>query len=125
HARPLHNLRLRVEVAPITLEIDRAIPLGLLVNELVTNSLKYAFPSPRPESEIWVTAAPDEAGGLVLAVGDNGVGLPETLNVEQTASMGWQLVQSFVAQLHGRYTLQRQPGTLFTLTIPIGKTAHG
>ena len=125
HARPLHNVRLRVEVAPITLEIDQAIPLGLLVNELVTNSLKYAFPDERAEAEIWVTAGRDAGGGLVLAVGDNGVGLPETLDVEQTASMGWQLVQSFVAQLHGRYTLQRQPGTLFTLTIPAGKMEHG
>ena len=125
HARPLHNLRLRVEVAAITLEIDQAIPLGLLVNELVTNSLKYAFPDLQPEAEIWVTASCDAAGTLVLAVGDNGVGLPATVNVEDPASMGWQLVQSFVAQLHGRYTLTRQPGAVFTLTIPERKDPRG
>ena len=53
------------------------------------------------------------------------VGLPATVDVENTASMGWQLVQSFVAQLHGRYTLRRQPGTVFTLTIPERKDPHG
>jgi two-component sensor histidine kinase len=76
------------------------------------------------EAEIWVTAARDAAGALVVAVGDNGVGLPETVDLHTTTSMGWQLVQSFVAQLHGQYTLQRQPGTLFTLVVPPGKPEH-
>jgi len=125
HARPLHNLRLRVAVESITLEIDRAIPLGLLVNELVTNSLKYAFPAEQEDAEIWVEAARDAAGSLTVVVGDSGVGLPDTLDLEKTSSMGWQLVQSFVAQLHGRFSLQRHPGTVFTLVIPERKPAHG
>jgi PAS domain S-box-containing protein len=125
HARPLHNLRLRVDVEAITLEIDRAIPLGLLVNELVTNSLKYAFPNQQEDAEVWVTAARDEAGTLTVEVGDSGVGLPDSVDLEQPASMGWQLVQSFVTQLHGRYSLRRRPGAVFTLTIPARKDARG
>jgi PAS domain S-box-containing protein len=125
HARPLHHLHLRVAVESITLEIDRAIPLGLLVNELVTNSLKYAFPADQEDAEIWVEAARDAAGTLTVVVGDSGVGLPDTLDLEQTTSMGWQLVQSFVAQLHGRYTLQRHPGAVFTLTLPERKPPRG
>ncbi len=118
-------LRMRVEIEDVTLEIDRAIPLGLMVNELVTNSLKYAFPLGRTPAEVWVTATRDAAGTLTLVVGDSGVGLPETVNVEDPPSMGWQLVQSFVSQLRAHYTLQRQPGTVFTLTVPDGKKAHG
>ena len=125
HARPLHHLRLRVAVEHVNLEIDRAIPLGLLVNELVTNSLKYAFPADQEEAEIWVEAARDADGGLTIVVGDNGIGLPDTLDLEQTTSMGWQLVLSFVAQLHGHYHLQRHPGAVFTLTIPARKARHG
>jgi PAS domain S-box-containing protein len=122
HARGVPNLRLRVAVENITLEIDRAIPLGLLVNELVTNSLKYAFPAALAEAEIWITAARDDAGTLTVVVGDNGVGVPDTVDLDQPANMGWQLVQSFVSQLRARYTLQRQPGAVFTLTIPERKT---
>jgi len=100
----------------------------LLVNELVTNSLKYAFPAglAAPAApEIWVTAARDAAGALLVVVGDNGVGVPDTLDLDQPANMGWQLVQSFVSQLRGHYSLQRRPGAVFTLTLPERKNPGG
>lgn len=132
-ARPGDPLHTRVEIDHVTLEIDRAIPLGLMVNELVTNSLKYAFP-PGPAradragveaDEIWVAASRDATGALTLVVGDNGVGIPDSVDLNQPVSMGWQLVQSFVTQLHGRSSLQRRPGAVFTLTLPERKDRRG
>jgi two-component sensor histidine kinase len=91
----------------------------------VTNSLKYAFPPEQEDAEIWVEAARAADGSLTVVVGDNGVGLPNTLDLEQPTNMGWQLVQSFVMQLHGRYTVQRRPGAVFTLTLPARKAPRG
>ena len=121
-------VQFRVQIEQVTLELDRAIPLGLTVNELVTNSLKYAFPpgaTAAPAAEIWVTAARTADGALAMEVGDTGVGLPETLDLDHPASMGLQLVQSFVQQLRGRLSVRRRPGTLFSMTIPERKEARG
>jgi PAS domain S-box-containing protein len=121
-------VQLKVEIDQVTLELDRAIPLGLMVNELVTNSLKYAFPPgapPAPEARIWVSAAHAADGALAVEVGDTGVGLPEALDLDHPASMGLQLVQSFVQQLRGQLRVQRRPGTVFRVTIPERKKTHG
>jgi len=122
-------LQVRLEIEDITLEIDRAIPLGLLVNELVTNSLKYAFApgaaAGAAPAEVWVSASRDAAGTLTLVVGDTGGGLPETVDLDHPASMGLQLVQSFVLQLRARLSVQRRPGTVYTLVIPARSGARG
>jgi two-component sensor histidine kinase len=126
--RPGVQLRSEVALGAIALNIDQAIPLGLLVNELVTNSLKYAFPAgapARPGQRIWVAAAPietaalPELGRLTVEVGDNGAGLPEAVDLDHPASMGLQLVQSFVKQLRARVGVQRVGGTVFTLTFSV------
>ncbi len=125
---PGGQVQFRVQIEQVTLELDRAIPLGLMVNELVTNSLKYAFPpgaAAAPGAEIWVTAARAADGALTVEVGDTGVGLPEALDLDHPASMGLQLVQSFVQQLRGQLRVRRRPGTVFSVTIPERKAARG
>ncbi|MFI4982986.1 MAG: sensor histidine kinase, partial [Nevskiales bacterium] len=126
-ARSGAYLQVGVAIAGVTLAIDQAIPLGLLVNELVTNSLKYAFTPTGAggAAEVWVSAARDAAGTLTLEVGDNGTGLPETVDLAHPASMGLQLVQSFVMQLHGKLSVRRQPGTVYTVVIPERSGARG
>jgi PAS domain S-box-containing protein len=123
-AHTLADVTVRLDIPPLTLDIDHALPLGLVVNELVSNSFKYAFPSP-DSGKLWVTVAQEGNGGLMLEVGDSGSGLPDEIDIEHPASMGLQLVHSLVLQLHGRMTVQRHPDALFRILIPMEKIFPG
>jgi PAS domain S-box-containing protein len=114
------HVEIRVDVENVLLEMDRAMPLGLLVSELVSNSLKHAFPSESGEGprQVWVVARREPPCGLTLTVGDNGVGLPELVDLEGPPSMGMGLVKAFVDQLQGRLAVARRPGTVVTVTLP-------
>jgi two-component sensor histidine kinase len=103
-----------VEVEDVSLGIDEAIPCGLIVNELVSNALKYAFPDKR-DGEIAVRMHRTADGGIKLEVADNGVGLPECLDFRNTETLGLQLATVLVKQLRGEITLSREPGTHFTI----------
>jgi PAS domain S-box-containing protein len=106
---------LQLDIAEVTLEVDQAIPCGLIVNELVSNALKHAFPNGR-SGTITLTLHTRTAPHVELAVTDNGVGLPVELTWQQTESLGMQLVQSLVKQIGGDIQLERlTPGTRFTL----------
>jgi two-component sensor histidine kinase len=117
------NVTVRLDIPSLTLDIDHALPLGLIINELVSNSFKYAFPSLESSErrELWVSVAQDASDGLVLEVGDSGSGLSDKLDLEHPLSMGLQLVRSLVLQLNGRLAVQRHPGALFRLIIPWGE----
>ncbi len=114
------SLGIRVAIDNVVLGINQAMPLGLLVSELVSNSLKHAFVSEAAAQvgEIWIVARREPPRGLTLTVGDNGVGLPDRVDLEDSPSMGLKLVKSFVAQLQGQLSVARQPGTVITVTIP-------
>lgn len=118
------TMTVKTDIADIALDIERAIPLGLIVSELTANSCKHAFKSlPKDKTgTLWVKLATDDAGDLLLEVGDNGCGLPDDVDIDQPLSMGLHLVQSFVLQLHGRLTVQRRPHTLFSIVIPNKKS---
>jgi two-component sensor histidine kinase len=87
----------------------------LIINELVANSLKHAFPSNR-EGRIWVRMDADE-GRCTLRVGDDGVGFSE-MDFRQSETLGLQLVRTLTDQLEGTISLSRQPGTEFIVTFP-------
>jgi len=108
------NLKINVESAPLGL--DRAIPCGLIINELVSNALKYAFPQGR-RGEIFVNLLRDGDDKLVLMVKDNGIGLPEGLDVTDTPSLGLQLVSTLVKQLDGTMEVRRKGGTEFRMIL--------
>jgi PAS domain S-box-containing protein len=110
---------LETEVEPIFLDIDRAIPCGLLINELVSNSLKYAFPN-QEAGQIKVSLRADENFYMTLIVKDDGVGLPKNFDITQAESLGLQLVQDFVDQLKGRMQIGCSTGTEFRITFPGG-----
>jgi two-component sensor histidine kinase len=107
----------KVDVAPLHMEIGQAIPCGLLVNELVTNCLKHAFPRERG-GVIEVSLQPEESGDMWrLGVCDNGVGLPTTLaSAEDSKSLGMQLISDLGRQLQGSHVWESVVGTRFTLT---------
>jgi len=98
----------------VVIGIDTAVPCGLIVNELVSNSLKHAFPEGRG-GEIKISLHTDDADAITLVIGDNGVGLPAGLDFRQAGSLGLQLVMSLVSQLGGSIDIDTRGGTQFTI----------
>lgn len=107
-------ITLNVDAGDLSLEIDQAIPCGLIINELVSNSLKHAFPDERG-GEITVRCHAKEDGLITLTVSDNGVGLSPDLDVGTTDTLGLQLMTMLVKQLQGHIELERDKGTAFTI----------
>jgi two-component sensor histidine kinase len=103
----------------IEIRTDRAIPAILLVNELITNAAKYAYPA--GNCRVWVTLSRNASGDLVvISVRDEGVGLPASFDIKSGRRLGMRLVDSFSQQLQGDLqVLRRNPGTEFVLTIPL------
>lgn len=106
----------RTAVEHITVDLDQAIPIGLLINELVSNSFKHAFPQGGP-GEVWVRLERDERQ-VRLVVSDTGIGLPKDLDIATNDSLGLQLIDALVKQLHGSMRWESQKGTIWTIWIP-------
>ncbi len=101
---------LRVEGDHILLNIETAVPCGLIVNELLSNCLKHAFPGGR-QGEIVVRLGAGEHHHFTLSVRDDGVGLPESFTLDQTKTLGLQLVRTLAGQLRAQIELVREGGT--------------
>ncbi len=116
-------------------DMDTAVPLGMIVNELVSNSLKHAFPGGRT-GEIQIKLSRNENGkfengaiedsngkrkttGYTLTVSDNGVGIPKSINIEDSDTLGIQLVTILVDQLDGELELNRDSGTEFVIKLTV------
>jgi PAS domain S-box-containing protein len=111
----------KVNVNQVSLAIDTAIPCGLIINELVANSLKYAFPDNRG-GEISISLESMHSGQFILTISDNGVGLPENLDFRNTSSLGLQLVCRLSKQLEGSIELNRNQGTEFKIAFANAKS---
>jgi PAS domain S-box-containing protein len=109
------DVSLKIDVQNVFFDIDTAIPCGLIVNELLSNCLKYAFPGEAGEIAISVRR---DGENCVLTVRDNGIGFPEDLDIHDTESLGLEIVTSQVDKLDGTIDLVRSPGTTFTITFP-------
>jgi two-component sensor histidine kinase len=102
---------------PIRLDIDRAIPCGLIVNELVTNALIHGFPDQR-SGRIWVTI--ERAGDdVLLTVADDGIGMPADLQIEKATTFGLRIAHTLTMQLDGTISLTREHGTAIRVVFPI------
>jgi PAS domain S-box-containing protein len=111
---PLGTVTITTDIENVQLGVDTAIHCALIINELVSNSLKYAFPDGRTGD---VTVALQRANGVhTLTVADDGVGFPADLDFRATDSLGMQLVVMLVNQLDGTITLDRTKGTTFIIT---------
>ena len=106
------NVKLEIKIPNIKLDINQAIPTGLIINELLTNSIKYAFPQKKGEIEI---AMIDEDGYIKMIVKDNGLGFPPDFDIIKTETLGLQLVANLVRQLEGTISLDRSMGTKFII----------
>jgi len=107
-------ISLKINGEGVFLDINSAIPCGLIINELVSNSLKHAFPESKGEIRIGLHS--NDKGKLILDVGDNGMGLPKDLDFRNTNSLGFRLLNALVNQLSCDIKLQRSGGTTFKIT---------
>jgi two-component sensor histidine kinase/HAMP domain-containing protein len=117
----IQDIVMGVDVSDVRLGLDKAIPCGLMINELVSNALKYAFPDGRKgEINMYLGAIQidGDVDGVELIVRDNGVGFPEDLDFRNTKSLGMELINILVRQLHGTITLENKIGTKFSIVFP-------
>ncbi|MBM0742815.1 PAS domain S-box protein [Phormidium sp. CLA17] len=113
----LGAIALQVDVEPVILSVDQGIPCGLIINELVSNALKYAFPENQPgEIRIQLRQVGHE---LELIIQDNGIGIPDHLDLSTINSLGLSLVHALsTEQLEGSLAVDRSQGTMFTIKFP-------
>ena len=97
---PESNIKLKIDIPQIELGIDTAIPLGLLINEAVTNALKYGFKD-QDEGEISIVLEKEDEQEYILRIGDNGIGFPENIDHKTTKSLGLKLIHNLSRQLKG------------------------
>ncbi|MEH2082527.1 MAG: PAS domain S-box protein [Nostoc sp.] len=109
------QIQLNIQVDNASLDIETAIPCGLIINELVSNALKYAFIG-NHEGKIEVKFYQKFESTLTLIIRDNGVGLPENFDSKKTKTLGITLVQGLVKQLRGKLEINSQQGTEFEIT---------
>ncbi|MHA1969295.1 MAG: PAS domain-containing sensor histidine kinase [Candidatus Hodarchaeales archaeon] len=105
----------KTDVQDITLGVDTAIPCGLIINELVSNSIKYAFPEGK-EGEIKVSLRRNGTAEVKMTISDNGVGMPEDVDFRNTDSLGLNLVNTLVKQIQGKMELNKEKGSKFEIT---------
>ncbi|MDX5586601.1 MAG: histidine kinase dimerization/phosphoacceptor domain -containing protein [Aureibaculum sp.] len=115
------RVNIEFEMEAIEIDVDTAIPLGLIVNELLTNSLKYAFPNER-KGEIKISLQKTTAEILLLEVADDGVGKQEE-NLNKGTGFGTQLIKLLMQQLDGEMKFQSKEGTSFSFEFNLGKAA--
>jgi two-component system, sensor histidine kinase PdtaS len=110
YTRNSEAVTIKLDVEDIFLGIETAVPLGLIINELVSNSLKYAFPHGEGEITLKLHRRPE---GFELQISDNGIGMPKEIDFTTTKSLGLQLVSALVNQLDGTVELKRDNGTCY------------
>jgi len=114
-----HLMKYQIESKNILLDINTAIPCGLIINELVTNSIKHAFPDNR-SGEIKIDIQCHD-GNCILKIADNGVGFPDDLDINDVKTLGLQLVTSLTKQLDGTIELDREGAPV----LPLNSTNPG
>jgi two-component system response regulator len=107
------GIRLKVDIEDVSFNMETAIPVGLIINELVSNSLKYAFPD--DEGEISVSLLHYNDNKFLLTIADNGIGIPEDVDFKNTESLGFRLTNNLTQQLEGDIILDRSNGTKFKI----------
>lgn len=116
-------------------DMDTAVPLGMIVNELISNSLKHAFPDGKTgeiriklrreknkrsrDDKIGFKSKERKNTSYTLTVSDNGIGIPESIDLENSSTLGMQLVTILIDQLDGELQLKRDPGTEFIIRITV------
>ncbi|HNH83320.1 MAG TPA: histidine kinase dimerization/phosphoacceptor domain -containing protein, partial [Acidobacteriota bacterium] len=118
YSSPKNPVKLETKITAIPIGIDLAVPVGLILNELLTNILKYAFPDNR-QGKIQISLEPDAEKRLILTVSDDGVGMPDTVKVQSPTTLGLRLVKILAKQLAAEVTFHTSTaGTSFQFLFP-------
>lgn len=117
------NVTIDINVDKISLDIDVVVPLGLIINELISNALKYAFPNHwKGERKIYVTLKVCQNNQINLAIKYSGIGIPKKINIRNPETLGLQFVTSLVEnQLQGEIELKRNSGTAFNIKLKLNQ----
>jgi two-component sensor histidine kinase len=111
YALPARSVRVKLDIDDLSLSLDCAVPCGLILNELMSNCLKHAFPVGH-SGTVHVGFHAKGAEELCLVVQDDGVGMPADVDLEHTSSLGWRLIRALVQQLDGVVQCRTAGGTL-------------
>ncbi len=109
------DIKIDTNICETELSIDRAIPCGLLINEILSNCLKHAFPEKSGEISIKTST---DGQNYTLKIKDNGIGLPKKFDISKSETLGFQLITALIQQLGGYINVARQAGTEFTIVFP-------
>ena len=109
------GIEFSIDIDAISLNIESANPCGLIINELISNSLKHAFVG-RTSGHIWVNFYQNEARQIVLNIKDNGIGCLEELDFYTSGSLGLKLVETLVEQLEGKIKIEQNNGISTIIT---------
>jgi len=104
------SIQFKLEIEPVELGLSYSIPLGLIMNEAITNSIKYAFPNNK-EGVISITFKHVSEYHVLLTIHDNGVGLPPGFNTRSPVSMGMKLMQGLNEDIDGKFSINNHNGT--------------
>jgi two-component sensor histidine kinase len=121
------RVRFEIRIEPLELDVAQAVPLGLILNEAITNSIKYAFPNDR-SGMIYVTLEANAQNHHLLTISDNGIGIDTTFGDKKTNSFGLSLIKGLSDDLDGKFTLENNNGTIlkieFSAEFPIAKKSR-
>jgi len=111
------DLKLDLQIEPISVDVDKAIPLGLILNELISNAFKYAY-AEHAHPELYVGVSTHAPGALMIQVRDNGKGMPEPKK-DAPVSFGLKMVNTLIRELRGSLDVTATKGTTYILNIPL------
>ena len=109
------RVEVKIDAQPVFVNTETAIPLGLIANEVMSNSFKHGFPGKRP-GEISITLLNGKSGKYTLIIEDDGVGLPDDYRKRQSTTLGHALVKSIVSHLNGQIEMRSDKGLKTTIT---------
>ena len=118
------RIRMQTRLEPLSCHRDVAAPCGLIVNELLSNAFKYAFPE-RRSGEVRIELRRDPRGTVQLLVGDNGIGLPSDLDWETSPTLGLRLVRTLARQIEASVETNGHQGTVFSMKFLDGLPLNG
>lgn len=110
-----HRIRFYLDIDPVELDVSQAIPLGLILNEAITNAIKYAFPG-RSNGGIEISLKQSGDNCILLTVADNGVGVTADFNIAKTSSLGIRLMKGLSEDINGTFDIEGKNGTTITMT---------
>jgi two-component sensor histidine kinase len=111
------KIKVVMDIDPVSINLDTMIPIGLILNELLTNSMKYAFPEKR-KGTITIRLKKYSDAKFHFSIEDDGIGIPEHFDFENTQSLGLRLVQALSEQINGQLIIKNKIGSSFTIEFP-------